>query len=866
MIFHKPFLIYLSLSFLIHNSLAQTTAEMTYNPIEVIPLNEGWKFSEAEEDAWMDAAVPGCVHTDLISNDKIEDPFYRLNEHDVQWIDKKDWIYQTTFQINENTLAKQNINLVFDGLDTYADVYLNGIKILEADNMFRTWEVNVKSHLKEGENSLRIYFHSPIKIGLDIFDNYPHEVHSSGNDLSEIGQVPGNKKVSPFLRKAQYHFGWDWGPRLVTSGIWLPVHLKAWNAARIISVRSVQKELHANSAKMDMVFEIESNRGITAELSIQIDQKTVKRKEVQLVEGNHTYTVSYDIKNPRRWWPNGLGEAHLYEVSAIMKAAGNADGKSHKVGLRTIEVVREKDDRGTSMYFVVNGQPVFMKGANYIPCDVFLDRVTPEKYEEVILTAKASHFNMLRVWGGGIYEKDIFYDLCDEHGIMVWQDFMFACNMYPGHPEYLESVRHEAVTQVKRLRNHPSLAIWCGNNEILAAWFQWGWQREVEQKDPAGAAAQWKAYKDIFLDILPNTINEWDEGRFYWASSPQSGDSIPSDLINGDDHYWGVWWGKEPFSNYQTHLSRFMSEYGFQSFPELKTVETYATQSDYDIYSEVMKSHQRSSIGNETIETYLLRDYRKPKDFTSFLYVGQVLQAEGIKHAMESHRIAMPFTMGSLYWQINDVWPVASWSSTDYYVRWKAVQYFSEKAFRDIIIAPRLEDDLLKIYVVSDRLQATNAKIELRLLDFKGNELWRHSEDIEIWPNASSAFFEMDKRAFIKEMDPQKLILHTAIKENDEVVSENNYYFLPVKDLHLPKPTITMATEVSPDGKEANIVLSSDVLAKNVFLSLKDGDGFFLDNYFDLLPGEKKMVSCKLKSINKNQVSFSLRSLRDTYE
>lgn len=447
-------------------------------------LNRNWQFSEAGKEDWRAASVPGCVHTDLLAHNIIEDPYYRLNEHDMQWIDKKDWVYQTTFSIDESILNKDKVVLNFKGLDTYADVYLNETLILKADNMFRGWEVNCKEQLLMGENKLRIYFHSPIKIGLDIYDNYPYIVQSSANDLAKIGKVPGEKWVSPHVRKAPYQFGWDWGPRLVTSGIWEPVLLQAWNKAHLMDIHTRQQILTDDEAQLTSTFEIEANEAGPARLSIMIDGKKMTSQQVNLQTGRHTYDVDFTIEQPKRWWSNGLGEAYLYNLTGELNTSAGTETFAHSLGLRTIELVREEDTTGRSFYFKLNGHPVFMKGANYIPNDVFLDRVTPEKYEHIIKSAADCNFNMLRVWGGGIYEKEIFYNLCDKYGILIWQDFMFACNMYPGHPEFLESVKHEAEYNVRRLRNHPSIALWCGNNEILGAWFGWGWKEDNEKTQP----------------------------------------------------------------------------------------------------------------------------------------------------------------------------------------------------------------------------------------------------------------------------------------------------------------------------------------------------------------------------------------------
>jgi len=823
-------------------------------------LNSNWQFSPVDSSDWLLAEVPGCVHTDLLANEKIEDPFYRLNERDLQWIDKIDWIYKTTFDIGADVLNKDRIALDFKGLDAYADVFVNGEMVLSANNMFIGWEVEVKKYLKSRENELKIVFRSSIKEGLKLHDANGFVFPGAENDQAELGQVEGNKRVSIYTRKAGYHYGWDWGPRLVTSGIWRPVYLKAWNVSRINDLQIVQSKLNEDVAEFTAILEIESEKDVLASINIKNNEVGLATSKVHLKKGKKEYSINFKIENPKLWWPNGLGEQSLYTIKAELNVEGRQSAAQIRIGIRTVELVREKDEKGRSFYFKVNGEPVFMKGANYIPNDIFPSRVSEEQLKKVIATAKKSNMNMLRVWGGGYYEDDKFYDLCDEAGILVWQDFMFACAMYPGDEAFLNSVKEEAKYNIKRLRNHPSIALWCGNNEILVAWNNWGWKRKA--KDNVDKI--WKAYTDIFHEVLPEAVKEYDPSRSYWSSSPSSGTGIKPDLINGDDHYWGVWWGKEPFKNYATHIARFMSEYGFQSFPEMKSVKKYAIAEDYDIFSEVMKSHQRSSIGNETIEYYMLQDYKKPKDFESFLYVNHVLQAEGIKIALEGHRRAMPYCMGSLYWQINDCWPVASWSSTDYYQEWKALQYYVKKGFEPLLISPYLEDEKLKIAVVNDHLEGINTKMNLRMIDFSGNEVLSISKDIAIEKNSSAVYFESKLVDVLNDIDPKNHLLVVELLKDGKQLANNMLYFKPVKELSLPKPQIDYKIEESKEGFV--IELQSAVLAKNIFLTIGSENGFFSDNYFDLLPGKTIEVHLKTTiSLEKLEKIIRIQTLDTTY-
>jgi beta-mannosidase len=807
-------------------------------------LSASWSFTEAGKNEWLPATVPGSVHTDLLQNGLIKDPFYRLNEHDLQWIDKVNWEYKTTINVGADFMKHDRVALDFKGLDTYADVFVNDVLVLSADNMFREWLVDVKSQLQEGTNELRILFRSPIVEGLKKYDASEYLIPVSPNDLAEIGKVEGNKMVSVYTRKAGYHFGWDWGPRLVSSGLWRPVFLTAWDDARIENLQLKQNSVSETEATLTAVFEVDASAVNNATISIENDGVELAKADVQLTEGISTYSVDFKIANPKLWWTNGLGEAHLYNIKGKLAIGKRFAEKSERIGIRTLELVRDKDEKGTSFYYKLNGVPVFMKGANYIPNDVFPARVTEEMYRKVIHTSKISNFNMLRVWGGGIYENDLFYDLCDENGLLVWQDFMFACAMFPGDEAFLENVKQEATDNIKRLRNHPSIAMWCGNNEILAAWFGWGWKTQEEAKSKENADKIWKSYTDIFLKVLPEAVAANDPARSYWDSSPSSGPGIPADLANGDEHYWGVWWGKEPFKNYATHIARFMSEYGFQSFPELKTVKQYAAPEDYDIFSEVMKSHQRSSIGNGTIEYYMLQDYNKPKNFESFLYVNHVLQAEGIKFAVEGHRRAAPYCMGSLYWQINDCWPVASWSSTDYYQRWKALQYFVKKGFEPVLVSPYQDKDSLKVDIINDKLTEIKAQLVIKVLDFSGNEIRKEVKEVTVPANSSNTFFTARTFQFLMNLQPRTQFLVVELVESEKIISDNTLYFRPIKDILLPKPNVKYEVNAVDGGFE--ITLNSDQLAKNLYMTIGDEEGFFSDNYFDLIPG--KTVKVKLET------------------
>lgn len=809
-------------------------------------LNEGWKFKQARLSNWYPATVPGVVHTDLMDNKIIEDPFFRLNERGMQWIDKEDWIYQTTFQLTPEMMGRENIDLIFKGLDTYADVYLNEKKILEANNMFREWKTSIKPDLKPGENVLKIYFHSPIKVDIPKWDALPYQ-YEAGNDQSENGGV-FNKKVSVFARKAGYHYGWDWGPRLVTSGIWRPVYVEAWDNARINDVFIRQPEVSKSRASLIGEVEILADKEID-QANVTITEAASGRvlagQTVSLQKGINKISLPFSIKSPKLWWSNGLGEPHLYSFRTDLTVNNQtSDAWTEEVGLRSLKIINRPDKDGKTFYVELNGIPVFAKGANYIPQDNFLPRVTPGQYEKTILDAANANMNMLRIWGGGTYESDLFYQLCDRYGILVWQDFMFACSLYPAEGELLENIRQEAIDNVKRLRNHTCIALWCGNNECNDAWFNWGWQKRYKAQNPEYEQKIWKQFNDQYNVTLPQVVEEYAPESFYWPSSPFARYDGGSDDRNGDRHYWEVWHGKKPIEMYNKERSRFFSEYGFQSFPEFESVKRYAPrQEDWDIYSEVMMSHQRGGMhANELIETYLLNEYRKPRNFEAFLYMNHVLQGDAIKTAIEAHRRDMPYCMGTLFWQHNDCWPVASWASRDYYGRWKAQHYFARKAYRDILVSPIADEDgQLKVQIVSDRHKVCNGRLEVKVMKLTGEVLNSYNRNVKVDANSSKALFSVPLDEALKGARKEDVFIHAVLltdKGNSNYT--NNYFLVKQKEVNYPKAQL--ATSVQPIEGGFEVTLSSDNFARAVFIATGDVNSSFSDNYFDILPGSSVKV------------------------
>ncbi len=833
--------------FIVLNVSAQNAQMKT-----TVSLNSNWKFRQADKNDWKPATVPGCVHTDLLDNKLIEDPYYRDNEKSQQWIGKTDWEYETTFDISPEMLKRQNLEIVFEGLDTYANVFLNDKPILDADNMFRMWRVDVKNAVKAGENILKIRFRSPIKEILPRMSKLDYQLPAS-NDQGE--------KTSPYTRKAPYQFGWDWGPRFVTSGVWKPVNLVAWDDARIEDLNIVQNKLSKENADLSVIVEVIANGEKDATIEIENEGKTIASKQIKLTSGVNKFDLNFAIANPRLWFPIGLGEQSLYNFKAKLTInKKQVDEHTKRTGLRTLELRQKPDENGISFEFVVNGIPVFGRGANWIPADIFPTRVTKEKYKNLLTSLKDANMNMIRVWGGGIYEDDYFYEFADENGILIWQDFMFACSMYPGDKAFLDNVKHEAIDNVKRLRNHPSIVLWCGNNEIETAWNHWGWRQTLPNK-------LWEDYQKLFVRLLGDVTSEYDPSRPYWQSSPSSNFQDDSDSQRiGDVHYWQVWHAEKPYEEYEKQFPRFMSEYGFQSFPEIETVKTYTTEEDRkSIETPIMLAHQRHPRGNQLVRQYMLREYNEPKDFESFLYVSQVLQAQGIKIGAEHFRRIMPRNMGSLYWQANDCWQVASWSAMDYFGRWKALMYYTKRFYAPMLVSPHIDEGKMNFVVVSDFPEAKQAELTWRLIDLNGKELKTKTENVSIEPLKGKSYASVAVDELLNGADAKNVVLLAELKSGGKIVSTNNYYFKPFKEMAFEKPNIK--TEITANANGFKVKLSSNKVAKAVYLS-GFATGFFADNYFDLIPSktfEIEYKTDKKMSADDFRKKLKINSLMDAF-
>ncbi|MBV8325440.1 glycoside hydrolase family 2 protein [Chryseobacterium sp.] len=796
--------------------------------------SENWQFKSSKDNNWLPAKVPGTVHLDLMNNKIIEDPFKDENEKKVQWIENEDWEYQTNFKISAKELKNDNVNLVFNGLDTFSEIYLNGKLLKKTDNMFRKWEIPVKQNLKIGDNLLQIKFKSAVNTGKELAKKVPFTMPESPRS---------------FVRKAQYQFGWDWGPRLVTTGIWKDIQLEFWNNAKFENIKIEQKNLSNTIADLNIHTSIQADK--EGKYAVVINNKS---NIIQLKRGQNQIDIPFTIQNPKLWQPNGWGEAYLYDMKfSLQKDSKNLSDKTLKLGLRTIELIQEKDEKGKSFYFKVNGNPLYIKGTNWIPADSFSPRITKEKYQKLVKDSKEAHMNMIRIWGGGIYEDDEFYKACDENGILVWQDFMFAGSFYPADEEFLNNVKEEVKDQVKRLQNHPSIALWCGNNEIDEAIVNWGYQKQFNYSKNDSIQV-WKDYKKLFHEVIPGALKEnlTADKNIYWPSSPSIGWGHKESLTEGDSHYWGVWWGEQPFEIYNEKVGRFMSEYGFQGMPTLETTTSmFSGVPDLNLQNSTIKAHEKHGRGWEIINGYMKRDYQTPTDFVKYNYISQLLQAKGMQMAIEAHRRARPYNMGTLYWQLNDCWPVVSWSSIDYLGNWKAFHYQAKRSFEPMLVSVSEMPESYGIYCINDLLDDMQINSKVELVDFEGRVLWTAGATARLLANTGEKHMEVKKENFSK-FDLSKAVLKVII-ENGSSKSETLFFFKKPKDLQLSRPNITIK-KISP----TEIEISTDVLAKDVYLI---GNTHFSDNFFDLLPKTSRKII-----LSKPLDTIEVMSLFDTFQ
>ncbi|MEI2690934.1 MAG: glycoside hydrolase family 2 protein [Anaerolineae bacterium] len=818
--------------------------------VTIQSLTGAWQFRQAGTEKWLPATVPGGVHTDLLALGRIPDPFVGDNERRVQWVAEADWEYRCQFAPSDDLLSQPHIWLVCDGLDTLASVRLNGHELGRTANMFRQYRWDVKPLLWAEGNELRIDFESTVR--------YAAQKQAARPMFGVSQAIPGG----PHVRKAPCQFGWDWGPQLPPVGIWKDIRLQGFESARLADVHL--RQIHADGAVT-----VEARLAVEnwdAELSATLEviapdgaiQTTSARLE--LTAGN---VLALEIGQPQLWWPNGLGDQPLYQVAARLSRSGQVlEERTWQLGLRTLELRQEPDQWGRSFTFVVNGRPFFAKGSNWIPADSFPTRLTEAALEILIRAAAETHQNMLRVWGGGFYEDERFYDLCDRYGILVWQDFIFSCSIYPlDEPDFLENVRAEVVENVRRLRHRASLALWCGNNEMEWGWADWGWNRPDLDDDKA-------AYRRFFHCTLPEWCAAEDPDHPYWPSSPSSDTPFdaPNGQIQGDAHYWDVWHGRKPFTAYRDQFPRFMSEFGFQALPPLETIHTYADRPDWNITSYIMEQHQKNASGNGLMVSQMLDTFRLPKDFESLVYLSLVLQAEGIRYGVEHWRRHTNRVSGTLYWQLNDCWPVASWSSLDYFGRWKALHYAARRFYAPVMLSIEDAPPRQSIFVSSDLVEAWQGSVRWALTTLDGKSLDAGERAVLVQPSGVAAVESLDFSPFLDDDTRRDLVFVAELWQGADRLARQTTFFVPTKHLSLVDPQIH--AEVTESSGLLTIDLSSRSLARLVECSFSGADAVFSDNYFDLPAHAAVRITAPLPAgwdAARARAALRIRSVYDSF-
>jgi beta-mannosidase len=790
-------------------------------------LHGNWKMKRTDEQEYLEATVPGSVYSDLLRNNRMKDPYYRDNETDALKLIGKDFEYCTGFDVSRELLDCDRVLLRCEGLDTVAQLYLNGSFIGDVQNMHRTWEFDVKEHLQEKDNVLKIIFYSPTEF---IRNEYEKCISNGSEDAM---------KGFTHIRKAHCMFGWDWGPRLPDAGIWRDILLCGIRCARLEEVYITQ-EHHGDFVNLKLSVKSEATDGSGGNAG-NFPYTVLLTSPDGTVRTYENSPQEIKVESPELWWPNGYGGQPLYTVEVVLKESGAIlDTWKRRIGLRTMTMHREKDQYGESFAHEVNGIQIFAMGADYIPEDNILSRMNADRTRKLLKQCADANFNVIRVWGGGFYPADYFYDICDELGLIVWQDFMFACGVYELSEAFEDNIVNEFRDNIRRIRHHASLGLWCGNNEMELFVDKGVWVTRPKQKAD---------YIKMYEYLIPRSLKQYDPNTFYWPASPSSGGSFddPNDESRGDVHYWDVWHGDKPFPEYRKHCFRYVSEFGFQAFPSLKTVEAFTEPEDRNIFSYVMEKHQRNNAANGKIMNYLSRTFLYPTEFGTLLYASQMLQAEAIKYGVEHFRRNRGICMGAVYWQLNDCWPVASWSSIDYYGRWKALHYYARRFFAPVLLSC-CEEGLLtqdpnvnaESYAVkkSIRLNVSNEtradkRVTVRwALRNRYAEVRREGEAALEVPALSAVWLEEIE---FPDAELYRDYVSYELLEGGETVSSGTVIFSVPKHFKFADPGLRYRME------QDEIILTAGAYAKGVEILNDSEDMILSDNYFDMNAGEKRV-------------------------
>jgi beta-mannosidase len=819
----------------------------------VIDLNGKWKMKQVDKDEWKDALVPGSVYSDLLMNGEISDPYYRENEYAALDLCKNDFEYTREFIVDVASLTHDKVMLVCEGLDTLCYIFVNSNMVIDANNMHRTYQADIKEFLVEGSNTIHVVFFSPV--------NYCLEKDS----VLPLANTPHTIDGVSYLRKAHYMLGWDWGPKLPDMGIWRNISIQGYDVAKIDDVYITQNHTQTN-VELDIRVSIENwqSECFSARALVTTPDGLILEKSIDIVDGeNHIFIV---IEHPQLWWPNNLGDHPLYNVKLILNACKQkVDEKCLRIGLRRVTVNREKDAYGESFEININNTSIFAMGADYIPEDNILSRCRRERTERLIKSCVQANYNTIRVWGGGYYLDDYFYDLCDEYGIIVWQDLMYACKIFELTDEFKENITLETVENIKRLRHHASLGLWCGNNEQESGWYDWGWSETFSPHLKTD-------YIKMYEVMLPEIAKKIDPNTFYWPSSPSSGGSFddPNDQNRGDMHYWDVWHSQKPFTAYRDVFPRFNSEFGLQSFPSLKTVKTFTLPEDRNIFSYVMESHQKNNTCNGKILYYISENYKYPKDFDSLLYASQLIQAEGIRYGVEHWRRNRGRCMGALYWQLNDCWPVASWSSIDYFGRWKALHYAAKRFFNPLLASACENGTTVSLHVSNESKMSVSGILYWELLNSACNILQKGETKVSVDALSSKECLKLDFSNELETIEKQRdAYLNYRFVTGDEVISTGTVLFVKGKHFEFKDPKIS--AEIIEKGDRFVLNIKCDAFARFVELSFDSVDAILSDNYFDLTTYEHKTVEIMKTDLSENislqelKKQLIIRSLFDTF-
>lgn len=808
--------IFLILALLPINSMAQDTLL--------------WNMFHPVKKEWMQAGTHGSVQEKLIATGELPDPFYGKNEEQFGWIEDYSWEFVSEFNLTDEQIKKDHAELEFPGIDTYADIYLNDSLIGFAQNAFRPYFFDVKGKVRSGKNRLKVIFTSPVSYHRSAYQKAKYKLPAP-NDVDSIA-------IAPYTRKPQYQYGWDWALRMNTIGFLKPVKVNCYDDTKIRSVNITTLSLTDQEAEMQ--FEIQLAH--PAKSTILWESRLFG--VIEILKGESRVTRREIVKDPRKWWPKGQGKSELYEDVWTLSVRNNSgstilENKRVRFGIRTTELINEADKWGTAYVIKVNGREIFCKGGDYIPQDIFPSRVTDADLRKMVETMAVANFNMVRVWGGGYYPDEEFFNACDEMGIMVWQDFMFACAMYPGDPDFLANVKEEVEFQIPRIASHPSLTIFNGNNEVDVAWKNWGFQLKYGLYGSSAKEIE-DSYERLFKQLLPNQVSRFTNSP-YIHTSPLSNWGKDEFYNHGTQHYWGVWHGKDPMENFAKKIGRFNAEYGFQSFPEYSTLLTFSQRTDWDLNSEIMKNHQKSYVGNGMIMKHAKNLYGEPASFEDFVYYSQLTQATAVSMAVTGHRLDAPRCMGTLYWQVNDCWPAPTWSSVDYFGNWKALHYWVKKDYEDVAVLSKVNDvGEREFYLVSSQPDTFMCEVYFTVYDLTGKELFRNNASQLVRGNESEKICD---HCIKKDAAGINYLVRFDWKDQNGSSHTRTFSHTPQVYQKATEGDVSISLgEIDPVGKTVKLMVDTKKYLKNFWIYSSKAGNTFDQNFVDLLPGSHVFI------------------------